>query len=181
MSWVGFGYETISYSLCGLCLSLSRHNPQTVKLFYVSLCFQALYQQYTVLSFSSIRRHYHSHKLTSSHALWYYTSWAYLSQMHRPNLWVGILFWTSRKRQWQTSKFNRKAIPRAQTHMITHLQLRTCYREVYGNIACEENGWFSHSKFITLLTFELSSFRESDFFFLMLFPRCSHWYLSLDA
>ena len=38
--------------------------PQTVRLFYVSLRSQAPQQQYTVLSFSSMRRHGHSHKLT---------------------------------------------------------------------------------------------------------------------
>ena len=48
--------------------------PQTVRLFYVSLRSQAPKQQYTVLSFSSaMRRHGHSHKLTSSRALRYYT------------------------------------------------------------------------------------------------------------
>ena len=39
------------------------------------------------------------------------------------------------------SKFDGKTtIVRAPTHVITHLQLRTCYGEVYGNIAREENG-----------------------------------------
>ena len=48
--------------------------PQTVRLFYVSLRSQAPKQQYTVLSFSlAMRRHGHSHKLTSSRALRYYT------------------------------------------------------------------------------------------------------------
>ena len=55
------------------------------------------------------------------------------------------------------------------------LPLRTCYEEVYRNTAREENSWISHSKFITLLTFELSSFRENG---LLYFPRCSHWYTS---
>ena len=75
------------------------------------------------------------------------TLWAYLSQTHRPNLrycTVGIAFWASRKRQSQMSKFDRKTtIPRAPTHLITHLSLRTCYGEVYRNIAHEENGWLS--------------------------------------
>ena len=39
------------------------------------------------------------------------------------------------------SKFNGKQ--RAPTHMITHLLLRMCYGEVYGNIAREENGCLS--------------------------------------
>ena len=67
----------LSYSLCGLCLSLSLSSlitlPQTVRLFHVSLRSQAPQQQYTELSFSSMRRRSHSHKLTSSHALRYYT------------------------------------------------------------------------------------------------------------
>ena len=64
--------------------------PQTVRLFYVSLCSQAPQQQYTVLSFSSMRRHDHSHKLTSSHALRQHT--------------VGKPFRTSCKRQSQTTE-----------------------------------------------------------------------------
>ena len=52
-------FQKLSYSLCGLCLSLSPliTLPQTVRLFYVSLRSQAPQQQYTVLSFSSMRRH----------------------------------------------------------------------------------------------------------------------------
>ena len=66
----------------------------------------------------------------------------------------GHTFWTSRERQSQTSKFDGKTtIPRAPTHVITHLLLRMCYGEVYGNIAHQENGWLSHGKFIMLLTF----------------------------
>ena len=67
--------QKLSYSICGL-LSLSFVTitlPQTVRLFYVSLRSQAPQQQYTVLSFSSMQRHGHSHKLTSSRALQYYT------------------------------------------------------------------------------------------------------------
>ena len=96
-------FQKLYYSLCGLCLSLSSlvTLPQTVRLFYISLCSQAPQQQCIVLSFPSMRRHGHSHKLTSSHALRYYTVgipfsialhcmhysitlWAYLSQTHRP-------------------------------------------------------------------------------------------------
>ena len=47
--------------------------PQTVTLFYISLRSQAPQRQYTVCSFSSMRRNGHSHKLTSSRALRYYT------------------------------------------------------------------------------------------------------------
>ena len=92
---------------------------------------------------------------------------------------VGIPFWTSRKRQSRTFKLDGKTAC-SNSHDHT-LPLCTCYREVYGNIAREENGWLSRSKFITLLTFELSSFRENGFLILLHFPRCSRWYLSLDA
>ena len=56
------------------------------------------------------------------------------------------------------------------SHLITHYH----YGEVYGNIACEE-------KSITLLTFELSSFRENGFLILLHFMRCSRRHLLLDA
>ena len=59
------------------------------------------------------------------------------------------------------SKFDGKTTTlRAQ---VDTLLLRMCYGEVYGNIAREENGWLSRGKFITLLTFELSSFRGNGF------------------
>ena len=52
-------FQELSYSLHGICLSLSSliTLPQTVRPFYISLCSQAPQQQYTVLSFSSMRRH----------------------------------------------------------------------------------------------------------------------------
>ena len=55
------------------CTLSSLTLPKTVRLFNVSLRSQAPQQQYTVLFFSSMRRHGHSHKLTCSCALWYYT------------------------------------------------------------------------------------------------------------
>ena len=42
----------------------SQTLPQTVRLFNISLHSQAPQQQYTMLSFSSTRRHGHNHKLT---------------------------------------------------------------------------------------------------------------------
>ena len=67
-------FQKLSYLQCGLFLSLSSLTlPQTVRLFNISLRSQALQQQYTVPSFSSTQRHCHSHKLTSSCALRYYT------------------------------------------------------------------------------------------------------------
>ena len=53
-------FQKLSYSLCGLCLTL----PQTVRLFYVSLRSQAPQQQYTIQCM-----HYSI-----------YTLWAYLSE-----------------------------------------------------------------------------------------------------
>ena len=98
------------------------------------------------------------------HALRYYT--------------VVIPFWTT---QSQTSKFDGKTTIRHAQVTYHTLPLGTRYGEVYGNIAREENGWLSRSKFITLLTFKLSSFRENGFLILPHFPRCSRWYVSLDA
>ena len=50
---------------------------------------------------------------------------------------------------------------------------------------CRRKKWLTylrcHSKFITPLTFELSSFRENSFLVLLHFPRCSRWCLLLDA
>ena len=67
-------FQKLSYLLYGLCGSLSSLTlPQTVRLFIISLRSQAPQQQDTVLSFSSIWRHGHSHKLTSSGALRHYT------------------------------------------------------------------------------------------------------------
>ena len=136
-------FQNLSYSLCGCCLSfLTLTLPQTVRLstfhYVLRLPNSSLrvwparipQQQYTMLSFSSMRRHGHSHKLTSSRALWYYT--------------VSIPFCSSHKRQTRTSKFNGKNHNTTCSKSRDHtLLLRTCYGEVYGNIACEENGWLS--------------------------------------
>ena len=166
-------FQKLSYSFCGLCLSLSPliTLPQTVRLFYVSLRSQAPQQQYTVLSFlrcegmSTVTN-------WSLHVHNGITLCTYLSQAHRPIalhcMHYGITLWAylseplvkdSHKRSMENT------IPCAPSHVIT-LPLRTCYGEVYGNIAREENGWLSHGirKFITLLTFELSNFRENGFF-----------------
>ena len=64
-------FQKLSYLLCGLCLSLSSLTlPHTVRLFYISLrSLLAPQQECTVLSFSLMWRHGHSHQLTSSHAL----------------------------------------------------------------------------------------------------------------
>ena len=104
--------------------------PQTVRLFYVSLCSQPPQLQYTGFPFLQCKgmatvtnRPLHVH--------------------YRITFSVGIPFWSSRKRPSQTSKFNRKTtIPRAPSHVITHYRY-VCVTE-YGNIACKENGWLSH-------------------------------------
>ena len=83
------------------------------------------------------------------HALRYYT--------------VGIPFWTARKRQrlCSTEKLQYLMLKSLDRTLL----LRTCCGDVYGNIPHEENRWLtcSHRKFIILLTFELSSFRENGF------------------
>ena len=75
-------FQKLSYLLCRLCLSLSSLISllQTVRLFYVSLHSQGPQQQYTELSFS-MRKHGHSHKLTSSCALRYYTGHTFLRRI----------------------------------------------------------------------------------------------------
>ena len=57
------------------------------------------------------------------------TLWPYLSEP---------LVKDSHKRLSSTKKKN--TMLRAPTHVVTHLPLHTCYGEVYGNIAREENG-----------------------------------------
>ena len=140
-----------SYSLYRLCLSLSSliTLPQTVRLFYAFHCVLRLSNSSnTVLSFFSSRCEGMA-TVTNwpLHMHYGITLWAYLSQTHRPHpryYIEGIAFWTSRKRQSQTSQFDGKTtILRAPTHVITNLPLHTCYREVYGNTAREENGWLS--------------------------------------
>jgi len=89
---------------------------------------------------------------TPLHALQYYT--------------VGIPFWT-----WsQSSQFDGK--------LRDHVYV--CVTERYTeNIAYEENGWLSRGKFMTLLTFEVNSFRENGFQFYCIFcalaTDTSHW------
>ena len=84
--------------------------PQTLRLFYVSLHSQAPQQQYIV------------------HCMHYgITLWAYLSEP---------LVKDSHKRLSSTEKPQYRVLK-----SLDHtLPLRTCYREIYGNIACEENG-----------------------------------------
>ena len=87
--------------------------------------------------------------------------WAYLSQTHRPTalhcMHYGITLWAYLSEPLIKDS---TACSKSRDHTLT---LHTCCGEVYGNIAREENGWLSSDKFITLLTFELSSFRENCF------------------
>ena len=178
-------FQKLSYSFCGLCLSLSPliTLPQTVRLFYVSLRSQAPQQQYTVLSFLRCEgmATVTNWSLHVHHGI---TLCAYLSQTHRPIalhcMHYGITLWAYLSEQTFDGKHYYTACSKSRDHT---LPLRTCYGEVYGNIAREENGWLSHGirKFIMLLTFELSNFRENGFLILLHFPRCTRWYLSLDA
>ena len=75
-------FQKLSYSLCGLCLSLSSliTLPQTVPFIAFSGSPTAVHRAFL---FKSMQRHGHSYKLTSSRALQYYTE--------------GIPFWTSHK------------------------------------------------------------------------------------
>ena len=68
-------FQKLSYLLCGLCLSLcSLTLPQTIRLFNISLRSSgSATTVHRAFLFFDVNRHGHSHKLTSSHALWYYT------------------------------------------------------------------------------------------------------------
>ena len=144
-------FQKLSYPLCRLCLSLSS---------LITL------PQTVRLFYVSLRSQAPQQSQTDLFT-WTYT--------------VGIPFWTTHKRQSQTSKFDGKttiACSKLRDHTFTIMYV--LWSGIW-NIAREENGWHSHGKFIMLLTFELSSFRENGFSFLRHFPHCSHWYLSLDA
>ena len=121
-------FQKLSYSFCGLCLSLSPliTLPQTVRRFYVSLRSQAPQQQYTVLSFLRCKgmATFTNWPLHVHHGI---TLWAYLSQTHRPIalhcMHYGITLWAylseplikdSHKRSTENT------IPRAPSHVITH-------------------------------------------------------------
>ena len=189
-------FQKLSYSLCGLCLSLKfltnkSSSDSRPKAF---LRFTAFSGSPTAVHRAFLFFDAKAWPVTNwpLHVHYGITLWAYLSQTHRPIaphcMHYGItlsaylsepLVKDSRKRlSWRKTE---TTIPRAPSYHDHTLPLRTCYGEVYGNIASEENGWLSSRKFITLLTFELSSFRENGFLVLLHFPRCSRWYLSLDA
>ena len=86
--------------------------------------------------------------------------------------------WAYLSKSLVKDKFNRKTtILHASSYLITRRGIQK---------HCKWRKWLtyhSRCKFITLLTFELSSFRANGFFFLLHFLRYSHWYwyLSLDA
>ena len=143
----------IPYLLCRLCLSFSSliTLPQTL---YVSLRSQAPQKQYSVLAWPK----------SQTDGI---TLWAYLSQMHRPNLRYryytvgipfsdayrpnlryyteGIPFWTSCKRQSQMSKFYRNIMgsnSRDHTFTITYVLRRGIWKDYTW-----KNGRLSRGKF----------------------------------
>ena len=139
-------FQKLSYSLCGTCLSLSslysRTLPQTVRLFDVSLRSQAPEQQYTILSFSWVRRHGHRHGQSQTDL---FTCTMVLHCGHtflrRIDLIYGIALWAYLSAL--LVKDHHKCLSsteKPQYRVLQHLLLRTCYGEVYGNIAREENG-----------------------------------------
>ena len=108
-------FQKLSYSFCGLCLSLSPliTLPQTVRLFYVlrlpnssTLCFpffdaKAWPQSQTLCAYLS-----QTHRPIALHCMHYgITLWAYLSEP---------LVKDSHKRSTENT------IPRAPSHVITH-------------------------------------------------------------
>ena len=120
---------------------------QTVRLFYVSLRSQAPQQQYTV------------------HCMHYgITLWAYLTEP---------LVKDSHKRLSSTEKPQYCA---CSSRLITHyhyVRATEIYTETL-HVKKMVDVQHSHGKFITLLTFELSSFRENGLLVLLHFPCCSH-------
>ena len=181
--------ESLLLVLRTLSLSFPTNNPSSdSKAFLRFIAFSGSPTAVHCAFLSSMRRH---GQVTnwSLHVHNGITLCTYLSQTHRPIalhcMHYGITLWAYLSEPLVKDSHKRSTentIPRAPSHVIT-LPLRTCYGEVYGNIAREENGWLSHGirKFITLLTFELSDFRENGFLILLHFPRCTRWYLSLDA
>ena len=123
-------FQKLSYLLCKLCLSFVTITLSQAFLRFI--VFSDSSTAYTMLSFSSMWRHGHSPKLTSSRALQYCT--------------VGIPFWTSRKDSHKRVSSTEKP----QLRVITHLPLHMCCGEVYGNIAREENGWLSRGLAVSL-------------------------------
>ena len=170
-------FQKLSYSLCGLALSLSlvtNNSSSDSKAFLRFIAFSGspTAVHCAFLFYKLMRRHGYSHKLTLSHALRYFT--------------VGKAFWNSRKRQSQTSnrsKFDRKTtIPRAPStwsYIYRYIRVTERYMET---LHVKKIVDLCHcGKFITLLTFELRSFTENGFLILLHFPRCSCWCLSLEA
>ena len=78
--------------------------------------------------------------------------------------------------QSQTSKFDGKTtIPRVPSHVITHYRYICVTKRYMETLHVKRMADFvTVYKFIMLLTFELSSFRENGFLNLLHFPHCSH-------
>ena len=130
----------------------------------------------------------HSHKLTL-HVHYGITVWAYLSQTHRPIalrcMHYGITLWAylSEPLVKDSHKcLSLTEIPRAPSHVITHYRyIRVTERYTETLHVKKMADLVAVYNCITLLTFELSSFRENGVLVLLHFPHCSRWYLSLDA
>ena len=94
---------------------VSKSLPQTLRLFL----------RFIVFSGSPTAVH------CPLHALRYYT--------------VGIPFWTARKDSHKRLSLTEKLQYHVLKSLDHTLPLHTCYEEIYGSIAREENGWLSHS------------------------------------
>ena len=170
-------FQKLSYSLCRPCLCNNFSSDSNA--FHCVLRLPKW--QYTMLSFSLMRRHDHSHKLTSSCALRYYTvgipfsdAYTYWTPLHA--LWyytVGIPFWTSHKRQSLFFGHNHLSSTdeKSQYHVLqvmwSHIIITYMLRRGIWKY-CTWRKWLG--KFIMLLTFELSS---SEKMALLHFPHCS--------
>ena len=101
------------------------------------------------------------------HALRYYT--------------VGIPFWIARKNSHRRLSSTEKQQYRVNwSHItVTYVLQRNTRKH------CTWRKWLTYwvavMQVYNASTFELSSFRKNGFLILLHFPRCSCWYLSLDA
>ena len=134
-----------------------------------------------MFSFSSRPRHGHSHKLTSLRTLQYYTV-GKISQMHRP---IALPLHALRLAYLSEPLVNDscKTLVRRKNHNTACFNLRdhiTVTYVLWRGIRkhCTWRKWLTYrscSKFITLLTFELSSLFHFDCIFRTVATDTSHW------
>ena len=141
-------FQKLSYSLCGLCLSLSLHNSSSdSKAFLHFIAFSGSPTAVHCAFLVSMQRHGHSHQL-SLHVHYGITLWAYLPQMHRPVLHcghtflrcidryctVGIPLWTSRKRSHKrpssTEKPQYHVLQLTWSHIYCYVRVTERYMEI---------------------------------------------------